>query len=65
MSQNIEPLKVDNYSISLKWSSGKKEKLREQDIAYLDNAIAEVIETFITDYEYIVNEEIYNKHKGE
>lgn len=65
MSQNIEPLKVDNYSISLKWSSGKKEKLREQDIAYLDNAIAEVIETFITDYEYIVNEEIYNKHKEE
>jgi hypothetical protein len=42
MSQNIEPLKVDNYSISLKWSSGKKEKLREQDIAYLDNAITEV-----------------------
>ena len=65
MSQNIEPLKVDNYSISLKWSSGKKEKLKEQDIAYLDNAIAEVIETFITDYEYIVNEEIYNKHKEE
>ena len=65
MSQNIEPLKVNNYSISLKWSSGKKEKLREQDIAYLDNAIAEVIETFITDYEYIVNEEIYNKHKEE
>jgi len=65
MSQNIEPLKVANYSISFKWNSGKKEKLTEQEIYGLDKVLTEVIENFIDDYEYIVNEENHNKHKGE
>lgn len=65
MSQNTEQLKVNNYSISFKWNNGKKEKLTEQEIYGLDKVLTEVIENFINDYEYIVNEENYNKYKGE
>jgi hypothetical protein len=65
MSKNIEPLKVYDYSISFKWNNGKKEKLTEQEIYGLDKVLTEVIENFIDDYEYIVNEENYNKYKGE
>ena len=65
MSKNIELLKVYNYSINFKWNNGQKEKLSEQEIYGLDKVLTEVIENFIDDYEYIVNEENYNKYKGE
>ena len=47
MSKNIEPLKVNDYSISFKWNNGKKEKLTEQEIYGLDKVLTEVIENFI------------------
>ena len=64
--ENIKPVLGYRFILSGDFDGdGKKEKLTAQEIYGFDKVLTEVIENFIDDYEYIVNEQNYNKYKGE
>lgn len=60
MSQNTEPLKIKNYSIQVEWNNGKIENIGD-----FDKVTHQVINNFLDDYEYITNDFLNNKHKGQ
>lgn len=58
MSENIERLRVIGWSINVEWSNGKKENILE-----IDDQTAQVVDDFLSDYEFEVNSELANKYK--
>ena len=58
MSENKERLTIIGWSINVEWSNGKKENILE-----IDNQTAQVVDDFLSDYEFEVNSELANKYK--
>ncbi len=58
MSENTERLTVIGWSINVEWSNGKKENILE-----IDDQTAQVVDDFLSDYEFEVNSELANKYK--
>jgi|1048.fasta_scaffold108189_2 hypothetical protein len=58
MSENTERLTIIGWSINVEWSNGKKENILE-----IDNQTAQVVDDFLSDYEFEVNSELANKYK--
>jgi len=58
MSENTERLRIIGWSINVEWSNGKKENILE-----IDNQTAQVVDDFLSDYEFEVNSELANKYK--
>lgn len=58
MSENTERLRVIWWSINVEWSNGKKENILE-----IDDQTAQVVDDFLSDYEFEVNSELANKYK--
>ena len=58
MSENTERLTIIGWSINVEWSNGKKENILE-----IDDQTAQVVDDFLSDYEFEVNSELANKHK--
>jgi hypothetical protein len=58
MSENTERLTIIGWSINVKWSNGKKENILE-----IDDQTAQVVDDFLSDYEFEVNSELANKYK--
>ena len=58
MSENTERLTIIGWSINVEWSNGKKENILE-----IDNQTAQVVDDFLSDYEFEVNGELANKYK--
>ena len=58
MSENTEKLRIIGWSINVEWSNGKKENILE-----IDNQTAQVVDDFLSDYEFEVNSELANKYK--
>ena len=58
MSENTERLTIIGWSISAKWSNGKEENILE-----IDDQTAQVVDDFLSDYEFEVNSELANKYK--
>jgi len=58
MSENTERLRVRGWSINVEWSNGKKENILE-----IDDQTAQVVDDFLSDYEFEVNSELANKYK--
>jgi len=58
MSENTERLRVIGWSINVEWSNGKKENILE-----IDDQTAQVVDDFLSDYEFEVNSELANKYK--
>ena len=58
MSENTERLTIICWSINVEWSNGKKENILE-----IDNQTAQVVDDFLSDYEFEVNSELANKYK--
>ena len=58
MSENTERLTIIGWSINVEWSNGKKENILE-----IDDQTAQVVDDFLSDYEFEVNSELTNKYK--
>jgi hypothetical protein len=58
MSENTERLTIIGWSINVEWSNGKKENILE-----IDDQTAQVVDDFLSDYEFEVNSELANKYK--
>lgn len=58
MSENTERLTIIGWSINVEWSNGKKENILE-----IDNQTAQVVDDFLSDYEFEINSELANKYK--
>ncbi len=58
MSENTERLRVIGWSINVEWNNGKKENILE-----IDDQTAQVVDDFLSDYEFEVNSELTNKYK--
>ena len=58
MSENTERLRVIGWSINVEWSNGKKENILD-----IDDQTAQVVDDFLSDYEFEVNSELANKYK--
>ena len=58
MSENTERLRIIGWSINAKWNNGKVE-----DILEIDDQTAQVVDDFLSDYEFEVNSELANKYK--
>ena len=58
MSENTERLTVIGWSINVEWSNGKKDNILE-----IDDQTAQVVDDFLSDYEFEVNSELTNKYK--
>ena len=58
MSENTGRLRVIGWSINVEWSNGKKENILE-----IDDQTAQVVDDFLSDYEFEVNSELANKYK--
>jgi hypothetical protein len=58
MSENTERLTIIGWSINAKWSNGKEENILE-----IDDQTAQVVDDFLSDYEFEVNSELANKYK--
>jgi hypothetical protein len=58
MSENTERLRIIGWSINVEWSNGKKENILE-----IDDQTAQVVDDFLSDYEFEVNSELANKYK--
>ena len=58
MSENTERLTIIGWSINAKWSNGKEENILE-----IDDQTAQVVDDFLSDYEFEVNSELTNKYK--
>jgi hypothetical protein len=58
MSENTERLRIIGWSINVEWSNGKKENILE-----IDDQTAQVVDDFLSDYEFEVNSELTNKYK--
>ena len=58
MSENTERLIIVGWSINAKWSNGKEENILE-----IDDQTAQVVDDFLSDYEFEVNSELANKYK--
>jgi len=58
MSENKERLTIIGWSINVEWNNGKKENILE-----IDNQTAQVVDDFLSDYEFEVNSELANKYK--
>ena len=58
MSENTEKLRIIGWSINAEWSNGKKENILE-----IDDQTAQVVDDFLSDYEFEVNSELTNKYK--
>ena len=58
MSENTERLTIIGWSINVEWSNGKKENILD-----VDNQTAQVVDDFLSDYEFEVNSELANKYK--
>ena len=58
MSENTERLTIIGWSINVEWNNGKKENILE-----IDNQTAQVVDDFLSDYEFEVNSELANKYK--
>ena len=57
MSENKERLTIIGWSINVEWSNGKKENILE-----IDDQTAQVVDDFLSDYEFEVNSELANKY---
>ena len=58
MSENKERLTIIGWSINVEWNNGKKENILE-----IDDQTAQVVDDFLSDYEFEVNSELANKYK--
>ena len=58
MSENTERLTIIGWSINVEWSNGKKENILD-----VDDQTAQVVDDFLSDYEFEVNSELANKYK--
>ena len=58
MSENTERLIIIGWSINVEWSNGKKENILD-----IDDQTAQVVDDFLSDYEFEVNSELANKYK--
>lgn len=58
MSENTERLTIIGWSINIEWSNGKKENILD-----IDDQTAQVVDDFLSDYEFEVNSELANKYK--
>ncbi|MEY3910198.1 MAG: hypothetical protein RIT47_901 [Pseudomonadota bacterium] len=58
MSENTERLTIIGWSINVEWSNGKKENILD-----IDDQTAQVVDDFLSDYEFEVNSELANKYK--
>ena len=58
MSENTERLTIIGWSINAKWSNGKEENILE-----IDDQTAQVVDDFLSDYEFEVKSELANKYK--
>lgn len=58
MSENTERLTIIGWSINVEWSNGKKENILD-----IDDQTAQVVDDFLSDYEFEVNSELTNKYK--
>lgn len=58
MSENTERLTIIGWSINVEWSNGNKENILD-----VDNQTAQVVDDFLSDYEFEVNSELANKYK--
>jgi len=58
MSENTERLTIIGWSINVEWSNGKKENILD-----IDDQTAQVVDDFLSDYEFDVNSELANKYK--
>ena len=58
MSENTERLRIIGWSINVEWSNGKKENILD-----IDDQTAQVVDDFLSDYEFEVNSELANKYK--
>jgi hypothetical protein len=58
MSENTERLTIIGWSINVEWSNGKKENILE-----IDDQTAQVVDDFLSDYEFEINSELANKYK--
>jgi hypothetical protein len=58
MSENTERLTIIGWSINVEWSNGKKENILE-----IDDQTAQVVDDFLSDYEFEINNELANKYK--
>ena len=53
MSENTERLTIIGWSINVEWSNGKKENILD-----IDDQTAQVVDDFLSDYEFEVNSEL-------
>ena len=58
MSENTERLRIIGWSINAKWSNGKEENILD-----IDDQTAQVVDDFLSDYEFEVISELANKYK--
>lgn len=58
MSENTERLTIIGWSINVEWSNGKKENILE-----IDDQTSQVVDDFLSDYEFDVNSELASKYK--
>ena len=58
MSENKERLTIIGWSINVEWNNGKKENILE-----IDDQTAQVVDDFLSDYEFEINSELANKYK--
>ena len=60
MSENTEPLKIIGWSIITEWNNGEKKNIEN---IFVDDTTAQVVDDFLSDYEFEVNSELANKYK--
>jgi hypothetical protein len=58
MSENIEKLEINSWSIIITWNNGKKE-----DIGNIDDETANKVQEYLDDYQNQVNEELRGKYE--
>ena len=60
MSENTERLRIIGWSIITEWNNGEKKNIEN---IFVDDQTAQVVDDFLSDYEFEVNSELANKHK--
>ena len=60
MSENTEQLKIIGLSIITEWNNGEKKNIEN---IFVDDTTAQVVDDFLSDYEFEVNSELANKYK--
>ena len=60
MSENTERLRIIGWSIITEWNNGEKKNIEN---IFVDDQTAQVVDDFLSDYEFEVNSELANKYK--